>query len=132
MNGFSESMGLVVPHRKIGLARPPDTFGIHAYSHCNTFSSAAMAYAVTGENHYLQIIKNAYDFFQQTQCFATGGYGPAERILPMDGALGDSQIPSDRAHGVTRVAARARSRVAATRSCCAAIESDPRKQSRRP
>ena len=76
--------------RFISTPRPMNTFGLHAYSHCNTLSSAAMAYGVTGEAKYLQIIKNAYDFFQDTQCYATGGYGPAERILPMDGALGES------------------------------------------
>jgi DUF1680 family protein len=76
--------------RFLSTSRPTGTFGQHAYSHCNTFSSAAMAYGVTGEAKYLQIIKNAYDFFQQTQCYATGGYGPAERILPPDGALGES------------------------------------------
>jgi hypothetical protein len=74
----------------ISTSRPTMTFGQHAYSHCNTLSSAAMAYGVTGEAKYLQTIKNAYDFFQETQCYATGGYGPAERILPMDGALGES------------------------------------------
>jgi hypothetical protein len=76
--------------RFVSTSRPTGTFGQHAYSHCNTLSSAAMAYGVTGEANYLQIIKNAYDFFQQTQCYATGGYGPAERILPPDGALGQS------------------------------------------
>ena len=74
----------------IPTSRPPGISGQHAYSHCNTLSSAAMAYGVTGKAKYLQIIKNAYDFFQETQCYATGGYGPAERILPMDGALGRS------------------------------------------
>jgi DUF1680 family protein len=74
----------------IPTSRPADTFGLHAYSHCNTLSSAAMAYSVTGEAKYLQIIKNAYDFFQDTQCYVTGGYGPGEKILPMDGALGRS------------------------------------------
>jgi DUF1680 family protein len=74
----------------ISTSRPAINFGVHAYSHCNTLSSAAMAYGVIGEAKYLEIIKNAYDFFQDTQCYATGGYGPAERILAMDGALGRS------------------------------------------
>jgi DUF1680 family protein len=38
----------------------------------------------------LQILKNAYDFLQNTQCYATGGFGPAERILPTNGNLGKS------------------------------------------
>ena len=67
---------------------PPDAFGVHAYSHVNTFSSAAMAYAVTGDAKYLNIIKNAYDFLQNTQCYATGGFGPVERIMPTNGNLG--------------------------------------------
>ncbi len=67
---------------------PPDAHGLHAYSHVNTFSSAAMAYAVSGEPAYLKIIRNAYDFLQKRQCYATGGFGPIEHIVPSDGALG--------------------------------------------
>lgn len=66
---------------------PTDASGVHAYSHVNTFSSAAMAYAVTGDPAYLKIIKNAYGFLQNTQTYATGGYGPVERIMP-PGSLG--------------------------------------------
>jgi uncharacterized protein len=69
-------------------ADPSDAWGVHAYSHVNTFSSAAMAYAVTGDSNYLDIIKNAYDFLQNTQCYATGGFGPVERIMPSNGNLG--------------------------------------------
>jgi hypothetical protein len=69
---------------------PPDAQGAHAYSHCNTFSSAAMAYEVTGDPQYLRIITNAYEYFQNTQCFATGGYGPTERLMTPDGCLGKS------------------------------------------
>ncbi len=68
-------------------ASPTDASGVHAYSHVNTFSSAAMAYGVTGDSSYLRIIKNAYDFLQNTQTYATGGYGPVERIMP-PGSLG--------------------------------------------
>ena len=69
-------------------AQPADAWGVHAYSHVNTFSSAAMAYAVTGDAQYLQIIRNAYDYLQNTQCYATGGFGPSERIMPATGNLG--------------------------------------------
>jgi len=69
---------------------PMDASGVHAYSHVNTFSSAAMTYAVTGDPSYLQIVKNFYDFMQNTQCFATGGYGPNERFMASDGSLGKS------------------------------------------
>jgi len=71
-------------------ANPTDVRGFHAYSHLNTFSSAAMAYAVSGDPKYLRIIRHGYDFFQNVQCYATGGYGPAEKLMPDDGALGDS------------------------------------------
>jgi hypothetical protein len=54
----------------------------HAYSHVNTLSGAGAAYLVTGERHYLEALINAYDYFQSTQVFATGGYGPDERLLP--------------------------------------------------
>jgi uncharacterized protein len=69
---------------------PQDFAEVHAYSHVNTFSSVAMAYAVTGEERYLDILRHAYDFMQDTQCYATGGYGPMERLLPADGTLGRS------------------------------------------
>ena len=67
---------------------PPDAGGLHAYSHCNTLSSAAMAYAVIGDPVYLDIIRNAHDFWQKRQCYATGGYGPIEHTMPSDGGLG--------------------------------------------
>jgi DUF1680 family protein len=64
----------------------PDIFktspGYHAYSHVNTLSGAAAAYAVTGQQRYLDIIRNAYDYLQAHQVYATGGYGPAERMVP--------------------------------------------------
>jgi DUF1680 family protein len=69
-------------------AAAQDTQGVHAYSHVNSFSSAAMAYAVTGEPGYLRIIRNAYGYLQQTQCYATGGFGPNERLMRPGGSLG--------------------------------------------
>jgi len=71
-------------------AAPADAMGVHAYSHVNSLSSAAMAYDVSGDTRCLHIMRNFYDFMQNTQCYATGGYGPAERLMPLDGALGDS------------------------------------------
>jgi DUF1680 family protein len=62
----------------------------HAYSHCNTLSSAAMTYAVTSDPKYLDTIVNAHDWFQRTQVYATGGFGPDEQLMPPDGSLGDS------------------------------------------
>lgn len=69
-------------------ADPPDTYGFHAYSHVNTFSSAAMAYAVTGETHYLDTLRNAYEWLQNVQCYATGGFGPSETTVANHGGLG--------------------------------------------
>ncbi len=69
-------------------AAPPDAHGVHAYSHTNSFSSAAMAYAVTRDPIYLRIIRNAYDYMQKFQCYATGGFGPAETFIAPNGGLG--------------------------------------------
>jgi len=69
---------------------PLEPAHFHAYSHVNTLASAAMTYALTGEPEYLKTIVNAYDHFQEVQCYATGGYGPAERLVAPDGELGRS------------------------------------------
>jgi DUF1680 family protein len=69
---------------------PHDVVAVHAYSHVNSFNSAAMAYAVTGDRRYLSICVNAYEFLQRTQCYATDGFGPDERLMPPDGSLGRS------------------------------------------
>jgi DUF1680 family protein len=68
----------------------PTPFGCHAYSHVNTLSSAAMTYAVTGDPQYLKTIVNAYDWFERTQFYATGGFGPNEQLMAPDGSLGNS------------------------------------------
>lgn len=56
----------------------------HAYSHVNTLGGAAMAYREIGDKRYLATIVNAYDWLQSEQCYATGGYGPDEGIMPHD------------------------------------------------
>ena len=71
-------------------AEPASVQAVHAYSHVNSFSSAAAAYLVTGDERYLRICINGYDFILVTQCYATGGYGPDERLMPPDGSLGRS------------------------------------------
>ncbi len=75
-----------------GLARNKHVMtGLHAYSHVNTLCSAAMAFAVTANPKYLKTIVNAYDMLQNTQVFATGGYGPTELLVSDQyGALGES------------------------------------------
>jgi uncharacterized protein len=67
--------------------RRPDggrTAAYHAYSHVNTLGGAGAAYLVTGKPHYLDVLRNAYDYLQEHECFATGGYGPDEQLLPPD------------------------------------------------
>lgn len=71
-------------------ATPARAHHVHAYSHVNSFSSLAKDFAMSGEASTLQQLRNAYDFMQQTQCYATGGFGPMERLLPADGTLGRS------------------------------------------
>ena len=71
-------------------AAPTDVkrHGHHAYSHVNTMSSCAMAYATTREKPYLDALVAEHDWLQATQCYATGGYGPEEDLVPEDGELG--------------------------------------------
>ena len=72
-------------------SEPSEIVPVHAYSHVNSFNSAAMAFAVTGDDRYLRICTNAYDFIQRTQCYATAAAsGPDERLMPPDGSLGRS------------------------------------------
>ena len=67
------------------LQETPKHASYHGYSHVNTLSSAAMAYRVTGEQHYLDTITNAFQFLKDTQLYATGGYGPEESMIVPDG-----------------------------------------------
>ena len=65
--------------------------GKHAYSHMIALSSAAKAYEVLGDEKYLRAIRNAWDMIEQTQQFASGGWGPKEAFVPPnDGKLGES------------------------------------------
>ena len=53
----------------------------------NTLGGAGAAYLVRGDARYLDILRNAYDYFQAHQVFATGCYGPDEQLLPRDALL---------------------------------------------
>lgn len=68
----------------------PEVNQLHAYSHVNTLSSAAMAYKVSNDPKYLRTLTNAHAYLQAHEVFATGGYGPGERLLSPNGQLGDS------------------------------------------
>lgn len=61
---------------------------LHAYSHVNTLASAGAVYDVSYNPRYISILRNAHDWLQETQCYATGGYGPCELTVPADGTLG--------------------------------------------
>ena len=65
-------------------ARPDGTrsTGYHAYSHVNTLGGAGAAYRVKGERRYLDTLRNAFDYLQRNECYATGGFGPDEQLLP--------------------------------------------------
>ena len=57
----------------------------HAYSHVNSFNSAAMAYQVKGDPYYLDAMVKFHDFMTQTQTYCTGGFGSEyEHIMPLD------------------------------------------------
>ena len=65
----------------------------HAYSHVNSLSSAARAYVVTGDRHYLEVIENAYTGILAHHTYITGGYGPAETLFgESEGYLGDALL----------------------------------------
>jgi hypothetical protein len=73
-------------------AGPPPSWDIpawlHAYSHVNSFASVGAIFEITRDPTYLRILANAHDWLVQTQCYATGGYGPAELTVPTNGSLG--------------------------------------------
>lgn len=72
--------------------------GKHAYSHVISLSSAAKAYQVLGDPKYLDAIRNAWDMIEQTQQFASGGWGPQEAFVsPDEGKLGDA-LTATRSH----------------------------------
>lgn len=67
----------------------------HAYSQVNSLSSAARAYIVTGNDHYLNVICHAYEVITRDHTYATGGYGPAETMFGLDeGYMGNALLSS--------------------------------------
>jgi len=53
----------------------------HAYSFCNSLSSAMQAYLSGGSRKHLIAASNAFHMIAQTQSFATGGWGPNESFV---------------------------------------------------
>lgn len=77
---------------------PSDAHSVHAYSHVNSLCSLAAAYETHDDPAMLQTLRNASQYLLSTQCFATGGYGPWERLLAPNGQLGRSlELCSDHA-----------------------------------
>ncbi len=65
--------------------------GKHGYSHIIALSSAAKAYEVLGNPKHLQAIRNAWQFLEETQQFASGAWAPQEMfVVPHSGQLGES------------------------------------------
>jgi DUF1680 family protein len=65
--------------------------GKHAYSYANALSSAMQAYLTLNSEKHLAAARNAFQMIQETQSFATGGWGPDEMFVgPVSGTLGDS------------------------------------------
>jgi uncharacterized protein len=68
----------------------------HAYSHCNSLNSAMQAYMVGGSEKHLRAAMNGFQMIQETQSFATGGWGPDENFrVPNTGALYESLSKSN-------------------------------------
>ena len=67
----------------------------HAYSQVNSLSSAARAYIVTEDPHYLEVIEKGYKEITEHHTYATGGYGPGEMLFGDDpGYLGNAILPT--------------------------------------
>ncbi len=56
----------------------------HAYSHVNSFNGLGAGYLVEGDPSNIKALINAYDYLQEYQCLATGGFGPKECLIPKE------------------------------------------------
>lgn len=56
----------------------------HAYSHVNTFSGLGTAWQITGDAKYLRQLRHAHDYVRAHQCWATGGFGANEALMPRE------------------------------------------------
>jgi hypothetical protein len=69
----------------------------HAYSFCNSLSSAMQAYLSGGSRKHFLAARNAFDMIDRTQSFATGAWGPNESfVAPGEGALYRSLMTTHR------------------------------------
>jgi uncharacterized protein len=68
-----------------------DLNGRHAYSHVNSLCSAMQAYLTLGSEKHLRAAKNGFDFVA-AQSYATGGWGPDEKLRAPDSADLDASL----------------------------------------
>jgi uncharacterized protein len=68
--------------------------GRNALGHMDALNSAAKAYLVFGEQHYLQAVKNGFAFVE-AQSYATGGWGPNECFIPQTIPFGEPVAPEN-------------------------------------
>ena len=65
-----------------------NTAYFHAYSHLNSFNSAAYIYECTGERYYLDATLGFNRFLRDTQLLVTGGFGAyLEWFMPQTGII---------------------------------------------
>jgi DUF1680 family protein len=82
---YTDYWGFFTENRGADIFTKPGWY--HAYSHVNSLNGLAAAYRVNGNPTYLETLKNAYDYLQANQCWATGGYGPNESLMPREGLV---------------------------------------------
>lgn len=80
---YNDYWGCYADHVDLFTSRDPrKKEHYHAYSHVNTLGGAGLAYAVTGRTNYLATIVNGFNYLRTNELYATGGFGPNERLLP--------------------------------------------------
>lgn len=72
----------------------------HAYSHVNSFNGLGTGYLAEGDPYYIKTLINAYDYLQEYQCWATGGFGPNESLLPREKLI--ATLDNDTSHFETQ------------------------------
>lgn len=56
-------------------------YNVHAYSHTNSISGAALKYMITGDTYYLNVLKKAYKMYNDYELYPNGMYGTGERLV---------------------------------------------------
>jgi len=86
------SIGYLRAHEDIFAPRPTASKPLPTtlYSHVNTLGGAGAAYLATGEQPYLDILKNAYDYSRPTKTFVTGRLRPGRAATAASSSGGRS------------------------------------------